>query len=474
MGIRCLDFEIFADVSNQPIIGVTKSLNDCNLTENLEIEDTIPLETVLDFLSSEEEDGGYNKNTCSNWNDPLILHFRVKSTNDLMYVNMAKLIIEYFGSPENNERSNRLLPSKFGYQYSGAPTMPAKNIGAVPLPELLGKVIIFVDANVCCYPEKSFEYNNNRMPDSAMRVKNKNECSENIEYPSCPCAEDYFTWKEINYSADGIASTDQENIFHEIVNAASHSQMLWALNSSKFLNMAESPSEKIPDLMIHNKEFLCMIHPDIRSTDTAVYGEQHVRLALLRGVQFIAIPWLVSEAARENDSTKSDYINNINLLETLFNNKIHSKTATVCSDVELYPDFKTKNAHEDSNSCFLKELYNCNACTGDKCEPENADDDDPSNFYSCGNKYNMPYFHQESAFILKPDQLRYQAILLDVPNPAIATKNPSVEVPIVGTKNPKMLDKDPEDIDSELLRLDIGPTYKNYKSIQGQTEQKIE
>jgi hypothetical protein len=467
MGIRCLDFEIFADISNQPVIGITKSLNDCNLTENLGLNDPLRLELVLDFLSSTDEGGGYNKGTCSNWDDPLILHFRVKSKDPLMYVNMAKLIIKYLGSPTQGRRTPpRLLPANFGYQYSGNPSLPAKNIGAVPLPELKGKVLIFVDANICCYPEKSFDNDVNRMPDPAMRGQDKNECSDNLDNPTCPCTEDYFSWKDFKYSEDGVESNVQENIFHEIVNAASHTQMLWSMENAKFVNMADK------NTLIHNKEFLCMMHPDIRSTDNVEYGDQDVRLALEYGVQFIAIPWLVSNPVSA-DSTASTRANNIHLLETLFNNKIHSKTDSICADVDKYPKWPPSDTvSADANSCFLKKLYDCNKCVGDDCNAvEDGEETVENNYYSCGNDFNMPFFHQESAFILKPDHLRYQAVMLTEPNPAIKTNDPTVEVPIVGVKNPNVLDADPIKTEADLLRLDIGPAYNNYKSAQGSAEQ---
>jgi hypothetical protein len=466
MGIRCLDFEIFADISNQPIIGVTRSKNDCNMKEIYDndadeiMNNTVRLEDVLIYLSSTEEGGGYNKETCSNWKDPLILHFRVKSKDSIMYVNMGNLIMKYLGSPLGMSNVNsRLLTPEYGYKYSGNPGSESNNIGTIPLPKLKGKVLIFADLHVCCFPEKTFETDTLRMGE---RDTDKNQCTaRETEDSSCACEEDFFSWTKFPYKDDSNeTSQTDENNFHEVINAASHTTMLWAFNKAKYDGFVNTSAG---DMKSHNKDFLCIVHPDARTTTEQDVVLPDVRDALEKGVQFIAMSWPVT--ARSPTSSPNE--NNISLLETLFNNKIHSKTLTSCEGVGAYYT-EDGNIEEDSNNCFLKKLYKCNECTEDDCKVDEAgskDDADTDVYYDCGNENNKPYFHQESAFMLKPDQLRFDPILLTPPTEPVQVKNSKVGTNIVGQKPEPTYQDNPELI-ANSLKLVSEPNYKKYSAPQ--------
>lgn len=124
-GARCLDFEIYA-IDNQPVVALSsKSDISCKQSYN-----SLPLGQVLQVVNEMAFSPGF----CSNASDPLLLNFRLKTQIAGVWdKQIASLIFQTL------EKSNRLLPKEFSYEYGG------KNIGNVPIEKLMGKAIIIFD-----------------------------------------------------------------------------------------------------------------------------------------------------------------------------------------------------------------------------------------------------------------------------------------------------------------------------------------
>ena len=122
-GARVLDFEIYSSLDDKPIIAAS-SINNYNVKE---MYNEVYLEEALKVVNN----NAFSNGTCPCPNDPLILHFRIQSNNNKMYNEMAQTIY--------NTINPRLLDKEYSYQYSGF------NLGAVPLKNLMGKIVISVD-----------------------------------------------------------------------------------------------------------------------------------------------------------------------------------------------------------------------------------------------------------------------------------------------------------------------------------------
>jgi hypothetical protein len=73
----------------------------------------------------------FSGSTCPNSQDPLILHFRINSTNKDIYNKMSDIL--------QAELSERVLGKEYSYEFEGY------NLGAVPIVNFMGKVIIIID-----------------------------------------------------------------------------------------------------------------------------------------------------------------------------------------------------------------------------------------------------------------------------------------------------------------------------------------
>jgi len=121
-GARCLDFEVYS-VNDKPVIA-TASVNDFTVKETY---NSIPfvsgMETIRDYA--------FAGSTCPNPGDPLIVHLRIMSKNKPIYATMANDLY--------NTLERQLLGSRYSYENQG------KNLGLVPIGNLMSKVIIIVD-----------------------------------------------------------------------------------------------------------------------------------------------------------------------------------------------------------------------------------------------------------------------------------------------------------------------------------------
>jgi len=120
-GVRGLDFEIFS-INDQPVVATSTS-------DNYYVKETFNYVNFADVMNI-IRDYAFSSSTAPNALDPIIIHLRIKSTNQTMYQNFAKLLESY---------DQLLLSKDYDYEYYG------KNFGNVKLRDLLGKIVIIVD-----------------------------------------------------------------------------------------------------------------------------------------------------------------------------------------------------------------------------------------------------------------------------------------------------------------------------------------
>ena len=121
-GVRCLDFEIYS-INERPVIAVS-SIDDYNFKQSYNYLDLYEvLQTVNNYA--------FSGSTCPNPNDPLILHFRIKTNNTKTLITMSNIIAQTIKS--------KVLDKKYSYEYNG------NNLGSVPIKNLLGKIIIIAN-----------------------------------------------------------------------------------------------------------------------------------------------------------------------------------------------------------------------------------------------------------------------------------------------------------------------------------------
>ena len=148
-GARGIDLEIYS-INDSPVVSTSVS-------ENYYVKETynyVPFSEVMSILQMY----AFSGSTCPNPRDPIILHLRIKSNNQKMYGNMAKLLRNYDGI---------LLGKEFSYENN------LTNLGNVKIadPKILGKIIIIVDrTNLAFMENKNFyEYVNMTSSSAFMR-----------------------------------------------------------------------------------------------------------------------------------------------------------------------------------------------------------------------------------------------------------------------------------------------------------------
>ena len=128
-GVRGLDFEIFS-INDRPVVAT--STNSSYFVK--ETFNYINFSDIMNII----RDYAFSTSNSPNPLDPIIIHLRIKSTNQAMYKNFAKLLEKY----------NSILMNKdYDSEYYG------RNFGNVELKKLMGKVIIIVDRSNLSYIE---------------------------------------------------------------------------------------------------------------------------------------------------------------------------------------------------------------------------------------------------------------------------------------------------------------------------------
>lgn len=121
-GVRCLHFEIYS-LDDKPVISTSTS-DDFFTKETYNYVNFIDVIQTINSLA-------FSAGNCTNFNDPLILYFNIKSNNKKIYDIMANVLY--------NEVNRRLLDKNYSYENGG------NNLGQIPLQELRGKIIIIVN-----------------------------------------------------------------------------------------------------------------------------------------------------------------------------------------------------------------------------------------------------------------------------------------------------------------------------------------
>jgi hypothetical protein len=120
-GVRGLDFEIFS-IEDKPVVATSTS-------DSYYIKETFNYVDFGDVMKI-IRDYAFSTATAPNALDPIIIHLRIKSNNQEMYKNFAKLL----------EGFDSLLMSKdYDSEYYG------QNFGNVKIQKLMGKIVIIVD-----------------------------------------------------------------------------------------------------------------------------------------------------------------------------------------------------------------------------------------------------------------------------------------------------------------------------------------
>jgi len=125
LGARCLDFEVYS-FDNQPIIALS-SVNDHNIKETynyLSFDSVMEKIRAMAFNESTDAANGVAY-------DPMILHFRIKTSNTQVFESMADSIYSNF--------SDRILTRQYSYEYNG------KDLGNAKIEDLFEKIIIIVN-----------------------------------------------------------------------------------------------------------------------------------------------------------------------------------------------------------------------------------------------------------------------------------------------------------------------------------------
>jgi hypothetical protein len=128
-GVRGLDFEIFS-IDDQPVIATSTS-------DNYYVKETFNYINFVDAMNV-IRDYAFSTSTAPNSLDPIIIHLRIKSTNQIMYQNFAKLLENY---------DSILLSKDYDSEFYG------KNFGDVEIRKLMGKVVIIVDRSNIAFLE---------------------------------------------------------------------------------------------------------------------------------------------------------------------------------------------------------------------------------------------------------------------------------------------------------------------------------
>ena len=128
-GIRGLDFEIYS-IDNQPVVATSTADSYCVK----ETFNSVKFSDVLNII----RDYAFASSTAPNPFDPIILHLRIKSSNQEMYANFAKIL---------EGHNSMLMDKQYSFEYYG------KNFGTVKLSELAGKVVIIVDRSNLAFME---------------------------------------------------------------------------------------------------------------------------------------------------------------------------------------------------------------------------------------------------------------------------------------------------------------------------------
>jgi hypothetical protein len=115
-GFRCLDFEIYS-VNDKPVVA-TSTME--NVFDEKETFNSLQFSKIMEIL---------DEKAFTNTSDPLIIHLRIKSKNDIMLNNLASIFSIY---------NQRFLGPSYSFQFNG------KDVFNEPILNLRGKIVLVV------------------------------------------------------------------------------------------------------------------------------------------------------------------------------------------------------------------------------------------------------------------------------------------------------------------------------------------
>ena len=204
-GVRFLDFEIYSK-NDMPIIGASSS-NEYSYKETYnDLAFKTAMEKVKDVAFS---------SICPNPEDPIILHFRIKSEKSSICDVMAKDINHTFGQDH--------LDKLYSYEYRG------KNLGEVKLKDLKKKVIIIVDKSesIKFKSTKLYEFVNMCSGSEYLRKYRNNDIEHTVDI------EEIIKFNKMNMSIilpDVNVKTDN----YSYINAKEAGVQIMAMNFQNF------------------------------------------------------------------------------------------------------------------------------------------------------------------------------------------------------------------------------------------------
>jgi len=132
-GVRGLDFEIYS-INDNPVVATSTE-------DSFYIKETynyVNFTDVMNVITSY----AFANGTAPNSKDPILFHLRIKSNNQNMYTNLAKIFKKY---------DTYFLGSQYSFENHG------DNIGDKKILDLTGKIIVIVDrSNTAFMENKSF------------------------------------------------------------------------------------------------------------------------------------------------------------------------------------------------------------------------------------------------------------------------------------------------------------------------------
>lgn len=132
-GVRGLDFEIYS-INDNPVVATSTE-------DSFYIKETynyVNFTDVMNVITSY----AFANGTAPNSKDPILFHLRIKSNNQNMYSNLAKIFKKY---------DTYFLGSQYSFENHG------DNIGDKKILDLTGKIIVIVDrSNTAFMENKSF------------------------------------------------------------------------------------------------------------------------------------------------------------------------------------------------------------------------------------------------------------------------------------------------------------------------------
>jgi hypothetical protein len=147
MGCRGLDLELFS-VDDSPVIA-------CSTSDSYHVKESfnsIPFHDFMETLSN----NAFRSSTAPNFDDPILLHMRIKSSNLAMYERLAAILESY---------SDLLLGKEYSYENGG------ENLGTIPLASLRRKIVIIVDASNTTYLDSDAFYEYVNMTSSSVFMR---------------------------------------------------------------------------------------------------------------------------------------------------------------------------------------------------------------------------------------------------------------------------------------------------------------